>query len=342
MKRISALLAMGLILVNSFALAGVSGDISGGGKTGEYTGTLCPAISSQMAKRGHTVNCPAGPGSGGNFVLVYEGKALGGLSQGDVGLLMMEDEKYQWYLQVGQIAPETPFMVASATGKVKSLNDVVDPAGILTIGVDGGNTSGSYIELTEIFTRAYPSLKTAIDNGTIRIKPLAGIAPQVAYNFLSTGQLDAVFFTMMPNPGNDRIKSVMESNGKFVFVPVTSPELLALKISDKQVYQEYDAPLTQEVITAGLKSRAGNVWAAIRGKETKKVDEEGPKTIKAIATMATIIVDPGQADPKFVQDLTEVSNMPGLLPDNSVAGKAKAWFSSAVEYAKSVGVAAKN
>ncbi len=294
--------------------------ISGGGPTGAYTTVICPAIAGKMKERGFSVKCQAGPGSAGNVEGVAAGEYDAALAQRDVFAKMITaDPDKAWMLSVGEITPEALFMVVPKGGKLTNFQQLLEGEEKLTIGIAGGEGSGSYATFRNM-ADALPGLKEAVESGRVTLRPLGKMTPKVAYNYLGS-QLDGVFFVMMPDLKNDRIKRVVES-GKLTFLPIESEALAKLKTANGQtVYRQ--APVPVKGTLSGAANRLKSAWKALTGGAAK---DSSDTTVATLTTAATVVVDPAKADGAFVDALTDVVSDPNLLPKGGAAGAAAAWL----------------
>ena len=329
-------LTLALLLATSSSLYAKNYTIVGGASDGQYTRTICPAVAAAMKERGFYVTCKPGPGAGGNFALVAQGKAAAGLAQKDVLSDLManaDHPEYDWFLPIGDLAPEALWMVVrnpDKGGRLSSFNTLLsagDDADAsqkpFVIGIAGSKSSGSWLTFTQVLARSLPELKKNIDSGRVVIKPLGKMSPAVAYSYLGR-KLDAVFFVMMPNPENIRLKMVVDSDQQLGFLPIDNEVLLQRSLLGQPVYEASDIPLDNTINKIG--QRLNNAWQTLMG---RKIDASGTSvSVKTLMTQATLVVNPETVDQPFISALTEVAHARGLIPDDTAAGKAARWWNN--------------
>lgn len=308
--------------------------IAAGEPSGQYTRVICPALATAMQARGFEVKCKTSSGSGENFSLVNTKEVTAGLIQKDAlfGLINSSgDPQYQRLLPLGDLTPEAVWMVVmnpELGGRVPGFETFTQqytentaPERPLVIGVAGNQDSGSYITLLNGIVNSLPELKQNIAAGYIKLESLGNTSPAVAYNYLGH-QMDAVMFVQMPDLENPRIKTVLESGGKFSFIGIADERLTRLKIAGQSVYQLADIPLQGSMDKIG--GRLQRAWSSLVGEDA---GAEAGKSLRTVITEATLLVDPQVTDARFVEALSEVANANDLLPQDSVAGIAARWWS---------------
>ena len=274
-----------------------------GGATGAYTLQICPALQKHLAEKGFTdVKLFPSEGSGANLTDIAHGNRTAALVQMDVFVKALADNpQYQTFLPLGEIVPEGLFIVIRQPGKGGRITDWSTltqqyPAGMqpekFKIGVAGSEQSGSYITMQNIF-QAVPTLaqNTTLSSLTV--------SPEVAYNYLNSGVLDAVAFVMMPDSENPRIAPVLKSD-TWMFLDINEPRLETILFNRKPVY------VLAELAKFGPKGKA----------------------LKTPVTYATLLVDPSKTDEAVVRALNEAATNPELVTKESLVGKASRWFQS--------------
>ncbi len=292
-----------------------------GGASGAYTRQICPAIKTAMEARGFTVNTFEAEGSGANIADIKSGKRTAGLVQMDVlAKQILEYPELKLYLPLGQISPEALFVVIkdpAKGGRITDWNTLAQdyPDNVklpkpFEIGVAGSEKSGSYLTMQTI-TQAIPPLQK-----NIKLIPLGTLSPQVAYNYLNSGAMDAVAFVMMPDIENERIAMVLKSK-VWKFLDIDDQRIATIQFNSLPVYSIMEIP---------LKGTLANAWGALKSKAGLK----GTPTLKTPVTMATLLVNPRNAPENVFTALSEVANSPELLSDDTATGVAKRWFDTAV------------
>lgn len=309
--------------------------IAAGGPSGQYTRVICPAVATAMQARGFEVKCKTTSGSGENFSLVNTREVNAGLIQKDAlfGLINSSgDPQYQRLLPLGDLTPEAVWMVVlnpERGGRVPGFETFTQrytentaPERPLVIGVAGNQDSGSYITLQNGIVNSLPELKQNIAAGYVKLRSLENTSPTVAYNYLGH-QMDAVMFVQMPDLENPRLKTVLDSGGKFNFIGVTDQRLTRLKIAGQSIYQLAEIPLQGSVDKIG--GRLQSAWRSLVGEEA---GAKTGKSLRTVITQATLLVDPQVTDARFVEALSEAANANDLLPQDSVAGIAARWWAN--------------
>lgn len=294
MKQYSRYLLTGFLLLfatTGFALEEI--EIGAGGASGEYTNTIVPALNKALADYGYRAKAKISAGSQANIDSVLEGKLQAGLSQLDVAALNMTPEKdpEEKLVLLGKIAPEALFCAARKNGKVKSYDDITDEQSTplkVSIGREDSGTAKTFKYLMNID----PELNDS------KVKLYYRPNVKVELNRLVSGRRDLVCFVMSPNPDNERVKMVM-NNEELTFITIDNPLFAEATSSGTQIYSIVEVPVS----------------GGILGFNQEKV--------KTIVTWVGIVVNETQADEKLLDALSTVAMRPDLLPEGSLAGKAK-------------------
>ncbi len=286
-----------LLSTASFALEEIS--IGAGGASGEYTNTIVPAISKALADYGYRASAEISAGSQANIDSVLKGELPAGLSQLDVAALNMTPEKdpQEKLVLLGKIAPEALFCAARKDSKIKSYHDITDKQES-PLKVSVGREESGTAKTFQYLMRIDPELNSS------KVQLYYRPNVKVELNRLVSGRRDLVCFVMSPNPDNDRIKMVTESE-ELTFITVDDPLLVEKsRVSGMNVYDIFEVPVSSGIL----------------GFNQKKV--------KTLVTWVGIVVNESEADEKLLNALSSVAMRPDLLPENSLAGKATQLFNS--------------
>ncbi len=302
--------------------------ISASTEDGLYTRVICPSLAKALQAKRIEAVCKTSTGSGQNFERVAKGEVTAGLMQKDAlyGLATQGDNpEAHNYIALGSLTPEAIWMVALNGAKVtfnsfvKEYSENSVPKRPLVIGVAGDSLSGSYLTMTQTMVNSLPSLKKNIEAGYVKLISLNNIPPNVAYYQLGD-KLDAVMFVQMPDLKHERIQDVLNSNGKYVFLDISSPQLTQLSFSNQPIYREVDIHLQKK----SGNDRITNAWNVLMGKK-QKVDGK-QKSVHTLVTETTLLINPASVDGKTMSVLSSVVNSNHLLSKNTVAGTASLWW----------------
>jgi len=302
------LLAMAvLVVLQTEGGAGVSQSrditLGCGGATGAYTLQIGPALQKCLAEKGFTdVKLFPSEGSGANITDVANGSRTAALVQMDVFVQAIADHPaYQAFVPLGEIVPEALFMVIRQPGKGGRITDWSSlaqqyPAGIqpekFKVAVAGSEQSGSYLTMQTI-VHAIPTLAQNITLAALTV------SPEVAYNYLNSGAVDAVAFVMMPDSENPRLATVLKSD-TWMFLDINEPRLETIQFNRTPVY------VLTEIAQFGPQGQA----------------------LKTPVTYATLLVNPSKTDDAVVRALNEAATSPALLRSKSLMEKASRWLQS--------------
>ena len=302
--------------------------ISASTEDGLYTRVICPSLTKALHAKGIQAVCKTSSGSGQNFERVAKGEVTAGLMQKDAlyGLASQGDNPdANNYIALGSLTPEAIWMVALSGSKVtfnsfiKNYSENSAPKLPLVIGVAGDSLSGSYLTMTQAIVNNLPSLKKNIEAGYVKLISLNNIPPNVAYYQLGN-KLDAVMFVQMPDLKHERIQDVLNSDGKYVFLDISSPQLTQLSFSNQPIYREVDIHLQKR----SSNDRITSAWNVLMG---KKITTNGKqKSVHTLVTETTLLINPATVNSKIMSALSSVVNSKYLLPKNTVAGTASLWW----------------
>jgi len=268
--------------------------IGAGSPTGEYTNTIVPAISKALSEYGYTAVAVPSAGSQENIDNVMAGKLVAALTQLDVAGLNMTVEKdpdETLVLLGGKIAPEALFCAANKNGSIRSYDDLTDEQDKplrVSVGPEGSGTA----KTMEYLMTLDPDLSTD------KVRLIHKSKRSVEINRLLSGRRDLVCFVMAPNPENDLIKMVVEHDD-LMFINIDNPAFKNAKVNGISLYDTMEVP----------------VGGGFLGINTEK--------ITTLVTWVGVVANEEQIDEGVLDALSKVVLKPDLLPDTSVAGKAK-------------------
>ena len=300
---------------------------------GQYTRVICPAIAAALHEKGFEAHCRVTSGSGENFTLVDKGQVAAGLIQKDALFGILESKKdtgFSRLIPLGELVPEAVWVVVlnpERGGRVTGFDTFTRaygpdeaPERPYVIGVAGNEQSGAYLTMKHGIVDSIPGLRANVEAGHVKLEPLNRLTPTVAYHLLGT-RLDAVMFVQMPDLAHPRIKTVLDSNGRYSFLDVVDDHLTQLRVAGQPVYQMADVPLQDFMGQVG--GRLQRAWNALRG---KGAEVGNGKSVHTVVTQATVLVDSQRVDSPFLETLSEIVDKEDLLPKNSLAATAARWW----------------
>lgn len=302
--------------------------ISASTEDGVYSRVICPSLVRALKNKGIEANCKTSSGSGQNFERVAKGEVIAGLMQKDVlyGLAMHSDSpESKNYIALGDLTPEAIWMVGLRSTKIAFHSFTEDyskkaaPKRPLVIGIAGDTQSGSYLTMTQIMVDNIPNLKKNIEMGYVKLTSLNTIPPNVAYHQLGH-QLDAVMFVQMPDLKHPRIQDVLNSEGKYAFLDISTTALTQLRFSNHPIYREVDIHLKG----SSDDDRITRAWSALMGSTTTPNKKQN--SVHTLVTETTLLINPAIVDGKTMSALSSIVNSKHLLPSNTIAGTASQWW----------------
>ncbi|MEK8016296.1 MAG: TAXI family TRAP transporter solute-binding subunit, partial [Candidatus Parabeggiatoa sp.] len=268
--------------------------IGAGGSDGEYTKTIAPTIIEELNQKGFSAEAVISAGSQENIDKIFSGERFVGLTQLDVAALNMANTGERLILLGGKIAPEALFCAVRQNGKVANYADLTKnpKKGKIKISI-GKKNSGTERTFQYLITLD-PKLKkehfTFFHDDT-----------ESELSRLNAGRRDIVCFVLNPNTENALIKQVADNDDLF-FIEINNPLFDKAKVKTFDVYDILDVPFA-------TKSK----W--IYWTETK--------TVKTLVTWVHLVGNDKKLSKELRSSLIRVANKKDLLPDNSIAGKAK-------------------
>ncbi|MEZ5590487.1 MAG: TAXI family TRAP transporter solute-binding subunit [Gammaproteobacteria bacterium] len=290
---------LALIPLATFAFSGFADElkIGAGPEDGEYTQTIVPAIDAALSKTTDLrASAVISPGSQANVEQLLTGELSVALIQLDVlALNSATDENLQ---VLGLIAPEALLCAAKEGGKVRSYYNLTDKYAdplILSIGAPGSGSARTMEFLLSLDSGINPDkFNLVYESNTL-----------AELDRLAAGSRDLVCFVRMPNPDNEILKHVVDSDELF-FIDFVNASALEPTYGDEQVYQTMLVPVSKGVFGLGA----------------EKVDT---------LTTWVALVARSDIDPQLAETLRTIAADPELLPPTTAAGKAKRMYSSAKE-----------
>lgn len=281
--------------------------ISTGGESGAYHSVVCAAIKQHIESRQagrFRVECVTSAGSGQNLERVEKGEVQAGLMQFDVlsAAYAARSELQEKIAAIGNLGPEALWCVGAKNGRVKTVKPLMDtekPEKPYRI-VVGPETSGT--ALTWNFLRNQSKELRA----NVELVTLPVFNHTTAYGRVRAGIYDLVCFVQAPNPANERITEVVNSDDLF-FVPMNDPNWTGYQINGNAPYvivpAQFKGPFTV---------------AAVRGADDANV--------LTIHTRATLILNDTTMPPAMFNALKAAVLDPELLPASSASGIAQRKF----------------
>lgn len=281
--------------------------ISSGGESGAYHSVICAAIRTHVETRNpgkFRVECVPSAGSGQNLDRVDKGEVQAGLIQFDVlsAAYAARKELQEKIASIGNLGPEALWCVAAKNGRVKTVKPLVDtekpekPFRILV----GPESSGT--ALTWNFLRSQSKELRA----NVELITIPQFNHSTAYGRLRSGIYDLVCFVQSPNPANERITEVANTDD-LLFVPMNDPNWTGYQINGSAPYvilpAQFKGPFTV---------------AAVRGSDDANV--------QTIHTRATLILNDTTMPPAMFNALKAAVLDPELLPATSASGIAQRKF----------------
>ena len=281
--------------------------ISTGGESGAYHRVVCAAIKQHVESRNagrFRVECITSAGSGHNLERVEKGEVQAGLMQFDVlaAAYAARRELQEKIASIGNLGPEALWCVGGKNGRVKTVKPLVDsekpdkPYRVLV----GPETSGTALTWNFLHSQS-KELRANVELVTV-----PNFNHSTAYGRVRSGIYDLVCFVQAPNPANERITEVVNSDD-LQFVPMNDPNWTGYQINGNAPYvilpAQFKGPFTV---------------AAVRGTDDANV--------LTIHTRATLILNDTAMPPAMFNVLKAAVVDPELLPATSASGIAQRKF----------------
>lgn len=301
MKSWIAGVAAGALLLPGATFAQNEIVIGGGSASGEYTNTIVPAIDRALRPYGFRASVKTSAGSQQNVEDVLSGQMKAALSQLDVAAVAMANDESESLVLLGKIAPEALLCAARQSGRVRNYHDLTDehdrPLKV-SVGKEKSGTARTFAYLQHL------------EPGLQKLQLVHKKNTKVELSRLISGNRDLVCFVMMPNPDNELIKLVADSDELF-FIEFFNPKFLGARVGETRIYGFMDVPVSP------------GVW----GFNAKKV--------KTLVTWVGVVVNEEAIEEGALDALATVVLKPDLLPPSSPAGKAQQLFD---EFTKKAGL----
>ncbi len=292
MKRLFSAVALAALLAGVAAAQAAEVAIGAGGRSGEYTNTIVPAISEAMRPLGFSAVAQVSAGSQQNIDDVRSGKLQAALSQLDVAALDLLESEDESLVLLGKIAPEALLCAARQGGRVRNYFDLTDEHD-RPLKVSVGSAKSGTARTFAYLMKLDPELKD--------VKLYHKKNTKVELSRLLSGNRDLVCFVMMPNPDNSRVKIVADNKDLF-FIEIKNPKFAQVRVNESAVYGFMDVPVTP------------GVW----GFNATKV--------RTLVTWVGVVVNEDTIDEALLDALATAVLKPDLLPPSTPAGKARKLF----------------
>lgn len=287
--------------------AGSNIRISTGGESGAYHSVICAAIKQHVESRNAgrlTVECVSSAGSGQNLERVEKGEVQAGLMQFDVlaAAYAARRDLQEKVASIGNLGPEALWCVAAKNGRVKTAKPLMDtekpekPFRVLV----GPETSGTALTMKFLLSQSKEL------RANVELVHIPQFNHSTAFGRLRSGIYDLVCFVQAPNPANERITEVVNSDD-LMFVPMNDPNWTGYQINGSAPY-----------VILPAQFKGAFTVAAVRGADDANV--------LTIHTRATLILNDTTMPPAMFNALKAAVLDPNLLPATSASGIAQRKF----------------
>ena len=275
--------------------------IGAGSGSGEYTGTIVPAINEdlQRQKKGLSAKAQISAGSQENIENVMEGKLIAAISQLDVAALAKQLDEDETLAVMGRLSVEALLCAVRTDGTLHTYYDLIDDQDKprkISVGKPRSGTAKTWEYI----------IKNDENLDASKVKLLYKKSKTVELARLASGNRDAVCVVITPNPENEFLKQVAEHKN-LEFLEFVAPEYVNFKVGDTQIYDFMEVPVEP------------GVWGFPFG---------GIK-IKTLITWATLVINEDNTTEKQLEGLAKASLNPNLIPPKTLAAKAMKMYEDA-------------